>query len=77
MDPREIQLERTARYMELAGEIIAAQRDRIKRFRAIGASTTLAEKMLTEFLEVQATLEATQLSLMAAAEISPNNRPGK
>ena len=74
MGPQETELERTVRYVEHAREIIDAQHERIERFRAIGASTALAEEMLTESLEVQARLEATELSLMAAAEVPAENR---
>ena len=58
MDPPETLLGRTHRQVERGREIIAAQRDRIERLRAIGCSTVAAETMLAQFLSVQASLEA-------------------
>lgn len=75
MDQPETLLGRTNRQVERGRKIIAAQRDRIERLRAIGCSTVAAEAMLAQFLSVQASLEAAQLSLWASAEIPREYRP--
>lgn len=75
MDQPETPLFKAKRRVERGREIVAAQRGRIERLRAIGGSTDAAETILAQFLNVQAALEAAQLSLWASAEIPREYRP--